>query len=325
MKRQLQRTWNRSGFTGFTLVELLVVIAIIGVLIALLLPAVQAAREAARRSQCANHLKQIGLGILNYDSANKSFPVGGITEGHCCGTRSKTSWAILILPFIEETALFASYYPKLYNEDKLNQPAVQTVVPTYVCPLDQWSVFIDKPDSGPAFALNLEYRHSSYRGCSGYSDGTAWWDAQSGDQLFNDFPLKSSWRGALYTIGAINIRKPAKVKDMIDGTSKSLLVGEALNLTRHGRSTFWGYSYASYNKSTVVKESRTLLADFDRCTQIGGVAANNPCKRGWGSLHSGGVILFTFCDGSVRMLNDTIDLGVLAEAATIAGGEVPRL
>lgn len=316
---------KRCVARAFTLVELLVVIAIIGILIALLLPAVQAAREAARRSQCANNLKQIGLGILNFDSANKSFPAGGVTEGHCCGTRSKSSWAISILPYLEENGIFQIYNQKLFNEDKLNQPAVQTAVPTYVCPLDQWGAFIDKPDSGPGFALSMEYRHSSYRGCTGYSDGSAWWDAQGADQLFNDFPLPTKWRGALYTIGAINLRKPAKVKDMTDGTSKSLLVGEALNLTRHGRSTFWGYSYASYNKSAVVKESRTLLADYDRCAQIGGVAGSNPCKRGWGSLHSGGLLQFVFCDGSVRGLPDTIDLNVLAEAATIGGGEPSRL
>ena len=81
---------TRRKQDGFTLVELLVVIAIIGVLVALLLPAVQAAREAARRMQCSNNLKQIGLAVLQYLEAMKTFPPGGITEGPCCGTKSRT-------------------------------------------------------------------------------------------------------------------------------------------------------------------------------------------------------------------------------------------
>jgi prepilin-type N-terminal cleavage/methylation domain-containing protein len=87
---------NRRRLAAFTLVELLVVIAIIGVLVALLLPAIQAAREAARRSQCSNNLKQVGLAMLNYESANKHLPPGALmNEG--------SAWSIYLLPYLEET------------------------------------------------------------------------------------------------------------------------------------------------------------------------------------------------------------------------------
>ena len=95
-----RRTASQRGLTGFTLVELLVVIAIIGILIALLLPAIQAAREASRRSQCANHLKQIGLAVQNYESTQRKVPPAYLSGiGHA-------TWLVLIMPYLEESVLY---------------------------------------------------------------------------------------------------------------------------------------------------------------------------------------------------------------------------
>ncbi len=111
------RTYNRfrRPLHGFTLVELLVVIAIIGILIALLLPAVQAAREAARRMHCANNLKQIGLALLNYESQHGVFPPGGVTKTTTCNLSgseaddSMAPWTVVILPFLEDMARYKEY------------------------------------------------------------------------------------------------------------------------------------------------------------------------------------------------------------------------
>lgn len=100
---------RRADLKAFSLVELLVVIAIIGILVALLLPAVQAAREAARRTHCINNLHQIGLAMHNYESSHGSLPPGGVMEGPCCHTKSRTNWAIEILPFLEEQGLYNKY------------------------------------------------------------------------------------------------------------------------------------------------------------------------------------------------------------------------
>src|SRR5579871_6739178 len=111
-----------SAERAFTLIELLVVIAIIAVLIGLLLPAIQKVREAANRMSCSNNLKQVGLALHNYHSANGTFPPGGITNGPCCTTNSGPNWAIFLLPYIEQDNLFQQYVMTKANEDIANAP-----------------------------------------------------------------------------------------------------------------------------------------------------------------------------------------------------------
>ena len=114
---------------GFTLVELLVVIAIIGVLVALLLPAIQAAREAARRSECMNHLKQMGLAIQNHHDAKQHFPVG--RNGR---NQMSVSWAYFILPQIEEPAMYDAYDDIVRVDDEKNARTMRTPIAVYACP-----------------------------------------------------------------------------------------------------------------------------------------------------------------------------------------------
>jgi prepilin-type N-terminal cleavage/methylation domain-containing protein len=300
---------------GFTIVELLVVIAIIGILVGLLLPAVQAAREAARRMACGNNLKQIGLALHNYHDVYKTFPPGGITRGPCCSTKSGSTWTIMLLPFLEQQNLADRYDSRLFNEDPANQFVREALVEVYNCPSDIHAGKLEQPESGPG--AGLLYRHGSYRGMGGRSDGSGWWD--NNDHV----NLPPSWNGLLHTVGTGNLTSEA-MANVLDGTSNTLAVGEYTSKNHPNRGTFWAYTYTFYNQSNAMRESRTLMPDFDRCVLINGAGGTNACKRGWGSFHPGG-IQFAVCDASVRMIPYTIDLEVWTGLATIANGEAVSL
>lgn len=198
----------RPSTRGFTLVELLVVIAIIGVLVALLLPAVQAAREAARRMSCGNNLKQLGLAIHNYHDTYKTFPPDGIYHGNPRGTVSALdtqrnyTWIVLILPFIEQGPLHDQInfnFPALteFSRIQINgQPALGTNLPNLHCPSDP---VMDPPPRG--------YGLTSYAGNAG-------WDRHR----------RLAWDSRL--AGVFTFYDAARIANIIDGTSNTIAIGE---------------------------------------------------------------------------------------------------
>lgn len=319
--RHVRRS-GRDAF-AFTLVELLVVIAIIGMLVVLLLPAVQAAREAARRTQCLNNLKQAGLAVINRTEAYAGvFPPGGVTPGPCCSTKSFESWTIEILPFLEEQALYDAYDHDAANEDPQNAAVRETLVPKYACPSEEDTEKLDIPESGPG--NSLLYARGSYRGNAGRSHGEMWWDAHQGIDT-----VPRGWVGPLPTIGwEPGFKGPVELRHVTDGTSKTFLVGEmaSYGTSRAAvqRRTFWAYTYTSYNKSEPVPQSRTLLVDYTRCVQVGGPGGSNPCKRAWGSYHPNG-LQFVYIDGSCHFVSRGIDMEVFASMGSIAGNETTTI
>lgn len=299
---------------GFTLVELLVVIAVIGILMALLLPAVQAAREAGRRTSCGNNLRQIGVAIHNYHEQQNCFPPGGVNFGSCCSTESFSSWPISILPFVDQANLAAKYVHGATNESPENQEVRRTHVKIYACPSEPGVKVLREPESGPANDFNLIYMPGSYRGVGGRSDGvTGWWDNYP---QYRNLPFQ--WRGVFHIVdGRI---QQETFSNVTDGTSNTFIVGEYGTQYRPRRRTFWAYSYGSYNRSDAVPQGRTLIANWDRCTALGGPGGIQPCNRAWGSFHLG-VIQFLYCDGNVRQMSQSVDMTIFVNAATIAGHE----
>jgi prepilin-type N-terminal cleavage/methylation domain-containing protein len=313
---------------GFSLVELLVVVTIVGILLALLLPAVQAAREAARRAQCGNNLKQIGLALHSHHAAYGAFPAGNFakTAGACPGhegpatpSEDRTNWMIQILPYLELGSLYTSYDQSAENEAPGNRQVRETPVAFYICPSDLPATPPLTPAMGPARAAmkNVAYLPGSYRGVSGKSDGNYFLD--TGLYVLQ---YTWSWRGPLHVAGVRNFRAES-VNDIRDGSSNTLLVGESSTRTNMGYRTLWAYSFAHYSLSSATPQSRILLGDYDQCVQIPGEGDSDPCRRGWGSLHPGG-LHFVLCDGSSRFLSTSIDMDLFANLATIDGGEAAQ-
>ncbi|MGQ9771883.1 MAG: DUF1559 family PulG-like putative transporter [Thermogutta sp.] len=215
----------RLARRGFTLVELLVVIAIIGILIALLLPAVQAAREAARRSQCTNNLKQLGLALQNYHDVNKSFPPSGILTGDrrvppLPSTPSQVpyhhTWLVMILPYVEQKSLYDQIDKNrpIYNTPLLGSTelAMTKQVQAFLCP------------SNPLLDLGKTH-NMSYTNYAA-SEGLHWWTTATVDYTWGYWPQLQSTKDAVDLSGMFTILQTRTMSDLIDGTSNTIAIAE---------------------------------------------------------------------------------------------------
>lgn len=344
----LQSRAHRPVRRAFTLVELLVVIAIIGILVALLLPAVQAAREAARRIECSNKQKQIALAMHNYHSTQNALPPGAYVKG-TIGAIDETfsGWTIEVFPFIEDTQLSDLYdtiVQDATDQDYLDMGSTDmsafrnTQIAALECPSDFPGESV-VPQSGPASSSGnddrrgggnqVTYRTSSYRGNAGRTDGfTTWYLGEYLDR----HPF--GWRGPLtavllpgFTSTDPVMRKMDQVKfaKISDGTSKTILIGESTNLFNRRR-TFWAYFWGNYILSQVSPQQQILWGNYHSdntgqspsCMESAPVGSPKPCQSGWYSGHPNG-FNFAYCDGAVRYVSDDVDLNVLAAEASIAG------
>jgi len=312
---------------AFTLVELLVVIAIIGVLVALLLPAVQSAREAARRMQCTNKLKQMALAALNIHDSKGAFP-----NGHRCTYSSGSdqiyyaNWGIQLLPYLEQQALFSQYDDTVPNLHANNKFVRESKCVAYICPSELIPGRLLTPETqAPTGGTGTaQFVSSSYRGMGGITVGNdQGWGGYPSEVLFN-YGQSAGSRGILHTDWPGSPAGAERIACITDGTSNTLFFGERTTKTHHpttagySRGAFWADSFNLYDISYAHSLPPTLLNDYDLCKSK--VSNENSCKYGWGSFHAN-MINFAWGDGSVRAIPTNINMQVFQYLSTIGNGE----
>jgi prepilin-type N-terminal cleavage/methylation domain-containing protein/prepilin-type processing-associated H-X9-DG protein len=324
---------------GFTLIEMLVVLAIIAVLLALLLPAVQKVREAASRVQCLNNLKQIGMALQNYHGFNDQFPPGFVSqltdptwayppgEPNAFPDEEGPGWSFftLLLPFLEQDNLYRAIDRTRAISDPVNATARQVAIRTYLCPSDTGPRVINlttcgtPPDPANTPAVLTDAAVCSYVGCLGGGKDD---DPDYGACEYQPFN------------GVFHRNSHVRIADILDGTSTTIGVGE-----RNSRFVESSWVGVVPTQNTVYNQTTPLIPPFDP-------ALNQPCQNwrppvtavlahsrlytlndpngspaSFHSAHPGGGN-FVFMDGSCRFIHNSISLNTMRALCTRNGGEI---
>ena len=295
---------------AFTLVELLVVIAIIGILVALLLPAVQQAREAARRVQCTNNLRQSGLAVLNFESGNGKLPSGGQGTDYSTDPPSTTfalhSLFTEILPFMEESAISDAFdFTQAYNATPENRAAAQNVITAYICPTNSL-----RPDPMDEFGY----------GCVDYAP-----------VYYTDIDPQSGERNLSTRVdGAFNVKR-TRLRQVRDGTSKTVSLIEDVGRNPRMSSGYtdtnledraywrWAEPDSAIGVSKPINNNSSPFGGPSDCQweTVNGCGPNDEIF----SFHPGGAH-FQFLDGHVEFVAEGLDTRTLRSLVTRDGREV---
>ena len=286
---------NDLPHRAFTLVELLVVIAIIGILVALLLPAIQAAREAARRTSCANNITQLGLAAHNYEFNFETLPPGVTSPKGPIRNEPEgqhVSWVVKLLPYMEERVMFNKFDQQAGAYASVNAPVRSTPIQVMVCP------------SYPGEETVKEHTIavSTYAAC--YHDVEA--------------PIDVDNHGLMF------LNSHVRFNEIFDGSSHTLLLGELLSadnslgwvsgtrstLRNTGKIEIAKPEFAAPNPS---EEEQTVNKNVAESLLVGGFGSHHP-----------GIIMTSFADGSTRAISDTVDPAVWRQAGNRADGELPK-
>ncbi len=312
-----------SAPRGFTLVELLVVIAIIGILIALLLPAVQSAREAARRMQCCNKMKQLALALHNYHSSHGVFPAGYFSnksptgsdwcysDPGCTNYNHLAPWTVTVLPYLEEMSRYeefdltkefssSEYCPSEGNASSRNHQAWLRPLSKYQCPSNPYSV--------------AEYNNIDYLGVQGGGD---------------ESEASCTYRQRVHFLtGLLYHNSAVRISRITDGSSNVLLLGETKYIPTTDHRTYDPKSFAGWASSGRLDKSGSnpyvlagVVDQINSVTGAGGMVSTQCTydlfylmSRVFGSFHPGGCH-FAMGDGSVHFLSENMDLETLRRLA----------
>ena len=328
----------RRSRQAFTLVELLVVIAIIGILVALLLPAVQAAREAARRMQCTNNLKQLGLAAHNYHDTYKTLPVGGLctvrragsqcstarieSPGRQCGGHA-SNWIVSCFPFLEQNALFEDY-KKQHRQNGLCALDESNEADSYA---RQILPFARCPSNPPSKINNITIRSIEAMSRGNYA------------ACFGSGTMRQSYRNqnvaGVPSGGAYGPNVEITMASIIDGTSNTIAMSEVRYTTStqggtnaDSRGVWAYYGMGSSSFSTGFTPNSRRRDEISRCrdTVMAPCFNRNSATQiaGARSYHPGGVVA-GIADASTRFIPDTVDARIWLGLGTRNGGESVQL
>ncbi|HUG93722.1 MAG TPA: DUF1559 domain-containing protein [Planctomycetaceae bacterium] len=300
------------GRAGLTAIELLVVISIIGLLAALLLPAVQQTREAARRTQCKDHIRQIALACESFHAAHGQYPPGQMFDEYGIGPDS-TAWSFLarILPYVSAHDVFRE--GGIPHKTLAESGIADATIALYLCPSDATRTPGPRWDAGNMVEHGFPVGQTNYKGVSGANWGADesqdWTCADSGTAWCNE-GTNGSYDGLNHGDGML-YRTDYKVRrhhgQVKDGLGQTFLIGEAL--PANDIYTSWPYANNAYSTCAIPPNAP------------GGDPTDWPNHQSFRSLHSGG-LHFAFADGSARFISQNISLEVYRGLATIDGGEV---
>lgn len=341
--------------SAFTLVELLVVIAIIGILVALLLPAIQAAREAARRSQCQNNLKQIGLGFMNHESTHKFFPSGGWgfdwvgDADRGAGKSQPGGWIYSILPFIEEQQIFdigsgipADSPANLKKKREANSQVLGTPIPVFNCPSRRpsrpysgWCCNAVNSDGGiltgvarTDYAAN--FGDASH--CAGPPCACIVFPQSTSPPTVRavDLGTFNNWPDTSHVTGIVFVRSHVKISQVEDGTSHTYACGEKYinpdlyEADGNTSDTDPGDDWSMYSgqQDDVVRTTHFQpAAAIDTAPAEDRAGFNVRTNWRFGSTHPGGFNM-VMCDGSVQVFSYDLDSEVHRRLGNRQDGEV---
>lgn len=299
---------------GFTLIELLVVIAIIAILVALLLPAVQQVREAARKSQCQDHLHNLAIALHDYEVSLSSYPINCSHNRQFNDTSLQITWTQGVLPYIEQKPLYDQI--NFSAPVSTNRTVFQNVIDIFLCPSDT-TAESGKMQGRANLPNNVDYNFGllGYKAVAG--SNWAWGTFQpvvsargryagsnNGLDAGNGFICRDTGRGAHTT----------RSRDVTDGTSNTIVLGECVSgIVTHNS---WGF----FNHTTA-----TCAVPPNYYVPPGKITTGDwPHNYSFASLHPGGC-QFALLDGKVTFVSENIDIGVYRGLATINAGEVVKV
>lgn len=352
---------HRPSHLGFTLVELLVVIAIIGILVALLLPAVQSAREAARRTQCVNQLKQLGLAVLNYESQQSKLPPAGKYTGAWGIDRSKgacatgtfvntrqqayansptsgpgTSWMLEVLPFMEGSGLFDQWdHDSNIGRYRAGTPSnadlAGTDFPEFYCPSRRSAIRTEDLEMLGNGIKRLGAGGTDY-GCN-LGKGNAWNNLNANRSLHTG---NRTIGLSFENIGPFEFNTGVRIAKITDGTSKTILLGELQRVfysdsevSAFGGNSSSGWLWRSQDAwAEAGLPTAFTINPAGLCPSVGtppgSEGINNLLSEYPGSDHPGGAN-FCLSDGSVAFISENADSDIFASVVTRSGDEVDAI